>query len=80
MINFCWFNSNLLIYVPVSFFIIYLIFTFVSATVEEYVTGGMEMVSEKMGLSEAMAGVTLLALGMNLNVIIIIYICKNMPI
>jgi len=40
----------------------YLIFGFISATVEEYIAGGITYLSEYLGLSEALAAVTLLAL------------------
>lgn len=47
---------------PLALFIIYLIFGFVSATVEEYIAGGITYASEALELSEALAAVTLLAL------------------
>lgn len=43
-------------------FIIYIIFSFTSATVEEYIAAGITYINEAMGLSEAMGAVTLLAL------------------
>ena len=42
--------------------VIYLIFNFISATVEEYIAGGITFVSQKLELSEAMSACTLIAL------------------
>ena len=47
---------------PLSFFIILIIFRFVAATVDEYIAEGITYMSEYMELSEAMSAVTLLAL------------------
>jgi sodium/potassium/calcium exchanger 6 len=41
--------------------LIYLIFRFISATVDEYIAGGITVISEYLGMSESMAAVTLLA-------------------
>ena len=49
-------------FTPISFFIILLIFRFISATVEEYIASGITFISEYFELSEAMAAVTLIAL------------------
>ena len=40
---------------------IYLIFRFISAVSEDYIAGGISYIAEYYKLSEAMAGVTLLA-------------------
>jgi len=50
------------LFIPISFFIILLIFRFISATVEEYIASGITFLSEYFELSEAMAAVTLIAL------------------
>lgn len=49
-------------FLPVSFFIIYLIFNLTSAIVEEYIASGITFISEYLKLSEALAAVTLIAL------------------
>lgn len=49
-------------FTPISFFIILLIFRFISATVEEYIASGITFITEYFELSEAMAAVTLIAL------------------
>lgn len=58
---FCVFDAKIYFFLPVAFLMIYLIFGFVSATVEEYIAGGITYVSEALELSEALAAVTLLA-------------------
>lgn len=58
---FCVFDAKIYFFLPVAFLMIYLIFGFVSATVEEYIAGGITYVSETLELSEALAAVTLLA-------------------
>jgi len=50
------------LFTPISFFIILLIFRFISATVEEYIASGITFITEYFELSEAMAAVTLIAL------------------
>jgi sodium/potassium/calcium exchanger 6 len=47
---------------PISIFIIYLIFRFTSATVEEYIAEGITYMAEYFKMSEALAAVTLIAL------------------
>ena len=49
-------------FTPISFFIILLIFRFISATVEEYIASGITFITEYFELSESMAAVTLIAL------------------
>ena len=49
-------------FTPISFFILLLIFRFISATVEEYIASGITFITEYFELSEAMAAVTLIAL------------------
>ena len=49
-------------FTPISFFILLLIFRFISATVEEYIASGIIFITEYFELSEAMAAVTLIAL------------------
>ena len=77
MVNFCWFEGKLWIFLPIAFFLIYLIFTFISATVEEYISGGITYISGTLGLSENMAAVTLLALANGAgDVVTAIVACK----
>jgi len=45
-----------------SFFIIFLIFRFISSTVEEYIASGITYIADYMELSESLAAVTLIAL------------------
>jgi len=58
---FCYLNEYLWIFLPYAIFIIYLIFKFISATVEEYIAPSITYLSKALKLSEALAGVTLLA-------------------
>ena len=48
--------------VPLSFFLIFLIFKFISSVVEEYLAPAIAYLSEWLELPEALAAVTLLAL------------------
>ncbi|KRW99939.1 hypothetical protein PPERSA_12615 [Pseudocohnilembus persalinus] len=62
MVFFCYFSGSTLIFIPLTIFFIYLLFGFISATVEEYIAEGITFISEYLQLSEALAAVTLLAL------------------
>ena len=62
MILFCTLDNTLWLFILISILIIYIIFVFTSATVDEYVASGITALSEAMGLSDAMAAVTLIAL------------------
>jgi len=48
--------------IPLSIIIIWFIFKFMQATVEEYIAPGITYISEWLAISEALAAVTLLAL------------------
>ena len=68
-------------FLPVSFFIIYLIFNLTSAIVEEYIASGITFISEYLKLSEALAAVTLIALANGAgDVITAIVACSNILI
>lgn len=62
MICYCWFDGNWMLSLLLSFILILLIFKFISAVVEEYLAPSISYISEWLGLSEALAAVTLLAL------------------
>ena len=66
---------------PLALFIIYLIFRFISATVEEFIAAGITYISDYFKLSEALAGVTLIALANGAgDVITAIVACRNLNI
>lgn len=54
--------GNILQFMCIALLIIYFIFKFISATVEEYIANGITYISEYFKLSEALAAVTLIAL------------------
>ena len=45
-----------------SFFLIFLIFRFISSTVEAYIASGITYIADYLELSESLAAVTLIAL------------------
>ena len=55
-------GGNKWVFVPFSIIIIWLIFNFMSETVEKYIANGITYISDTLELSESMAAVTLLAL------------------
>lgn len=58
----CTFGMNVWITAPVLMLIIFFVFKFITALVDEYIGPSIVYIKEAFGMSEAMAGVTLLAL------------------
>ena len=61
MICYCWLEGNWILALFLSLILIFLIFKFISAVVEEYLAPSISFISDWLGLSEPMAAVTLLA-------------------
>lgn len=66
MVNFfelywCELDGKTWILILIALFLIFVIFKYTSITVEEYIAEGIQNISEKLGLSEAVAAITLLA-------------------
>jgi len=55
-------GGNTWVFFLLAFFVLYLIFKNIQETVEEYVAPAITYISEWLKLSEALAGVTLIAL------------------
>lgn len=58
----CTINGSVWLTVPGIFLVIYVIFKFIAALVDEYICPSIEYIKEVLEMSEALAGVTLLAL------------------
>merc|ERR1712166_1681714 len=58
----CGFNGNLWIMVPFTIIVLYFIFKFICALVDEYIAASIEYIVEEYKISDAFAGVTLIAL------------------
>ena len=57
----CYLDGSSWLYVLLSFLFIYLIFKFISSTIEEFCAPSITFISDWLKLSEALAAVTLLA-------------------
>ena len=60
-IHWCEFNGNHWITIPFSLIVIFLIFKYISITVEEYIADALQSITEFLGMSDSLAAVTLLA-------------------
>jgi hypothetical protein len=58
----CTLGGNIWLTIPLIFLVIYVIFKFITALVDEYICPSIEYIKEQLNMSEALAGVTLLAL------------------
>jgi sodium/potassium/calcium exchanger 6 len=58
---FCYLDGNYYLLIPVILFSIFLIFDYTSVIVEDFVAPAIEDITEALGISEALAAVTLLA-------------------
>ena len=63
----------------IGIILIYLIFKFITATVEEYIVPGITYISEALKLSDAMAAVTLLAFANGAGDVITAIVAANAP-
>lgn len=68
MINFykllyCDLDSNYYLFVPISLLIFVISMYILGSTADEYLVNSLQHISQKLGFSETLAGVTLLALG-----------------
>lgn len=76
---YCTFDGNVIWLSLLGIILIYLIFTFITATVEEYIVPGITYISEALKLSEAMAAVTLLALANGAGDVITAIVAASAP-
>ena len=58
----CKMNGSLLLMLPFAIILIYLIFKYICALVDEYIAASIEYMAAWLNMSEALAGVTLIAL------------------
>lgn len=58
----CGFDSNVYIMVPFVIIVLFIIFRFICALVDEYIAASIEYIVEEYKISDAFAGVTLIAL------------------
>jgi sodium/potassium/calcium exchanger 6 len=65
--------------IPISFFIIFLIFRFISSVVEEFLAPAITYISEWLKLPEALAAVTLLALANGAGDVITALVASGSP-
>ena len=58
---FCEFEANIWIMLPFIIVALFVVFKYISLTVEEYIADGITILAERWGLSDSLASVTLLA-------------------
>ena len=61
--HFCTFDDHLYFTIPVALVIIFICFYILGSTADNYLSPALAKISITLGLSESLAGVTLLALG-----------------
>src|SRR5687768_11882962 len=57
----CDLHGNYWIMVPLAIFVLFIIFKYISITVEEYIAEGIQTTADKLELSDSVASITLLA-------------------
>ena len=60
---YCQINQNIPIMILLSLFFIFIVFNFIAKVADSYLAPSLQVLSEKLKLSEAVAGATLLSLG-----------------
>ena len=58
----CTFKGNLYVMIPITVIALFFIFKFICALVDEYIAASIEFIVKKYKMSDAIAGVTLIAL------------------
>jgi Ca2+/Na+ antiporter len=74
---FCELRENNLLFVLVAIFIIYLNFRYLALVIEEYCTVGIFRIKGKLGISQDLAGVTLIALTIGFGDVITAFIASD---
>ena len=75
----CHISGNIWITIPVILFIIILIFKFITALVDEYIASSIVYIKDQLGMSESLAGVTLLALANGAGDVITAIVASGSP-
>ena len=58
---FCELQANYWIFMPIILFVLFIIFKYVATTVEEYIAGAIQEISNALNMSDSLASITLLA-------------------